>query len=152
MTSTTVAGYYALLEQGRAPHPSSQVIDALAIALGLVPSERAYLQALAAGEDRAPSAHQARETLAPGVAELVARLDPHPTYVTGRRTLWKRHDVVPLGGGRKRLRHPELGEITLQHVVLQIAENPDHKLVTFAPTPDDERRIAVLISQTDPTR
>jgi transcriptional regulator with XRE-family HTH domain len=228
------ATYYALLEQGRARHPSPQVIDALAIALGLVPSERDYLHALAAGESSASAAHAARETLAAGVAELVARLDPHPTYVTGRRwdvltsnraarvlwtdwpalpepdrnlllwmfaapqarevfiewekeaaaqlgrfrtaaarhltdpsfgelidrlhatgpqarTLWKRHDIVPLGGGRKRLRHPELGEITLQHVVLQIAENPDHKLVTFAPTPDDEPRIAALISQADPT-
>jgi transcriptional regulator with XRE-family HTH domain len=226
--------YYALLEQGRARHPSPQVIDALATALGLVPSERAYLHALAAGESSAPPAHQARETLAPGVAELVARLDPHPTYVTGRRwdvlssnraaralwtdwpalaepdrnlllwmfaapqarevfvdweheaaaqlgrfrtaaalhltdpgfgelidrllatgpkasAFWKRHDIVPLGGGRKRLRHPELGEITLQHVVLQVAENPDHKLVTFAPTPSDELRIAALISHADPT-
>jgi transcriptional regulator with XRE-family HTH domain len=227
------ATYYALLEQGRAPHPSPLVLDALATALCLVPSERAYLQALAAGEHSATPAADGRETLAPGVAELVARLDPHPTYVTGRRwdvlcsnraarvlwtdwpvlperdrnlllwmfaaprarevfldwereaaaqlgrfrtaaarhltdpsfselidrlqatgpdarTLWKRHDVVPLGGGSKRLHHPELGEITLQHVVLQVAENPDHKLVTFAPTPADERRIAALIAEASP--
>ena len=219
--------YYALLEQGRARHPSPQVIDALATALGLVPSERGYLQALAAGASGTAPAPAARETLAPGVAELVARLDPHPTYVTGRRwdvlcsnraaralwtdwpalperdrnlllwmfaapqarevfveweeeaaaqlgrfrtaatshltdpgfaelidrllatgpearAFWKRHDIVPLGGGRKRLRHPELGEMTLHHMVLQVAENPDHKLVTFAPTPSDAARIAAL--------
>ncbi len=226
------ATYYALLERGRARRPSPQVINALGAALGLLPSERAYLQALAAGDGSPEPADQARETLAPGVAELVARLDPHPTYVTGRRwdvltsnraaralwtdwpalpepdrnlllwmfaaqqarevfveweteaaaqlgrfraaaaqhltdpgfaelidrlhatgpearALWKRHDIVPLGGGHKRLRHPELGEITLRHTVLQVAENPDHKLVTFAPTPSDEPRIAALISQAD---
>jgi transcriptional regulator with XRE-family HTH domain len=224
--------YYALLEQGRARHPSHQVIEALADALGLVPSERTYLHALAVGETAAPPASEARETLAEGVAELVARLDPHPTYVTGRRwdvlssnraarvpwtdwpalpdgdrnlllwmftapkarqvfvewekeaaaqlgrfraaaarhltdptfaelvdrlqatgpearSLWKRHDIVPLGGGRKRLRHPELGEIILHHVVLQVAEDPEHKLVTFAPLPTDEPRIAELISRAD---
>lgn len=219
--------YYALLEQGRAPHPSPQIVDAVSAALRLVPSERAYLHTLAAGEEGEPEA-VARETLAPGVAELVARLDPHPTYVTGRRwdvlasnraaralwtdwpalpepdrnlllwmfaarqarevfveweheaadqlgrfraaaahhladpsfaelidrlhaagpearALWKRHDIVPLGGGSKRLRHPELGELTLHHVVLQVADNPDHKLVTFAPDPGDEPRIAALL-------
>ncbi len=220
--------YYALLEQGRAPHPSPQVVDAVSAALRLVPSERAYLHTLATGEEGEPEA-VARETLAPGVAELVARLDPHPTYVTGRRwdvlasnraaralwtdwpalpepdrnlllwmfaarqarevfveweheaadqlgrfraaaahhladpsfaelidrlhaagpearALWKRHDIVPLGGGSKRLRHPELGELTLHHVVLVVADNPDHKLVTFAPEPNDEQRIAALIA------
>jgi transcriptional regulator with XRE-family HTH domain len=221
------ATYYALLEQGRARHPSPQVIDALATALGLVPSERAYLQALA-GDGQTPPALAAPEELPPGVAELVARLDPHPTYVTGRRwdvlasnraartlwtdwtavperdrnlllwmftaprarevfvewekeaaaqlgrfrtaaaryltdpsfaelidrlhatgpearAFWKRHDVVPLGGGTKRLRHPELGEIVLHHVVLQIAENPEQKLVTFAPELRDQARLAELI-------
>src|SRR5580658_1288591 len=221
------ATYYALLEQGRARHPSPQVIDALATALGLVPSERAYLQALA-GDGPTPPALAAPEELTPGVAELVARLDPHPTYVTGRRwdvlasnraartlwtdwpavperdrnlllwmftaprarevfvewekeaaaqlgrfrtaaaryltdpsfaelidrlhatgpearTFWKRHDVVPLGGGTKRLRHPELGEIVLHHIVLQIAENPEQKLVTFAPELRDQARLAELI-------
>ncbi len=224
------ATYYALLEQGRARHPSTQVLDALSAALGLVPSERAYLQTLAAGEGSAPPEAVVRETLAPAVAELVARLDPHPTYVTGcrwdvlssnraaralwtdwpalaerdrnlllwmfaapearevfvewekeaadqlgrfraaaahhlndpgfgelidrlhatgpqARALWRRHDIVPLGGGSKRLRHPALGELTLHHVVLQVADNPDHKLVTFAPEPGDEPRIAALIAR-----
>jgi transcriptional regulator with XRE-family HTH domain len=221
--------YYALLERGRAPRPSRQVIDALAAALQLSAPERDYLHALASGSTGQGARQTAVEVLAPGVAELVAWLDPHPTYVTGRRwdilaanrgaralwadwsampqpdrnlllwmfaapearsvfvdwereaaaqlgrfraaaarhladpgfteliqrlhatgpqarAWWERHDVAPLGGGHKRLRHPELGEIILQHVVLQVADDPEHKLVTFTPTPHDEQRIAALIS------
>lgn len=219
--------YYALIERGRAKHPSRQVIDALAAALRLTPSERDYLRGLA-DDPVDPGEGAATETLAPGVGQLVARLDPHPTYVTGRRwdvlaanrgartiwvdwlerpaadrnlllwmfaapearsifvewekeaaaqlgrfraaaarhlgdpsftalidrllatgpearAMWKRHDVVPLGGGHKRLRHPRLGEILLRHVVLHVADEPEQKIVTFAPTPADERRIAALI-------
>jgi transcriptional regulator with XRE-family HTH domain len=225
--------YYALLERGRAPHPSRQVIDALAAALQLTAPERDYLHALASGNTGQGAPQTTVEMLAPGVAELVAWLDPHPAYVTGRRwdilaanraaralwadwatmpepdrnlllwmfaapearsvfvdwereaaaqlgrfraaaarhladpsfteliqrlhatgpearAWWKRHDVVPLGGGHKRLRHPELGEIILQHVVLQVADDPEHKLVTFTPTPRDEQRIAALIANQQP--
>jgi len=225
--------YYALLERGRAPHPSRQVIEALAAALQLTTTERDYLHALAGGDTRPGAPQATAEALAPGVAEFVARQDPHPTYVTGRRwdilaanraaralwtdwttrpktdrnlllwmfaapearsvfvdwekeaaaqlgrfraaaarhladpsfteliqrlhatgpqaaALWKRHDVIPLAGGHKRLRHPNLGEIVLQHVVLQVADDPEHKLVTFVPTPADEQRIAALIASQQP--
>jgi transcriptional regulator with XRE-family HTH domain len=221
--------YYALIERGRAQNPSRQVVDALATALRLGPPERDYLHTLTAGgTDDATSAASA-EILAPGVADLVARLDPDPAYVTGRRwdvlaanraaralwtdwaaipepdrnmliwtfaapearsvlvdweqeaaallgrfraaaarhlhdpsftelidrlhaaspharTWWDRHHVAPLAGGTKRLRHPDLGVIDLQHVVLQVADNPEHKLVTFKPTPRDAERIATLIA------
>lgn len=224
--------YYALIERGRAKRPSRQVLDAFAAALRLTPSERDYLRRLAddsVGDDAVGhAAGTAPERLAPEVAQLVAHLDPHPTYVTGRRwdvlaanrsaralwtdwpalpeasrnlllwmfaapearsifvewekeaaaqlgrfraaaarhldepsfvklidrllatgsdarAMWQRHDVVPLGGGHKRLRHPRLGEVLLHHVVLQVADEPEQKLVTFAPSPADERRIAALI-------
>ena len=77
--------YYALLEQGRGAHPSPQVLDALAAALRLNPAERVYLDALANGQDSPRPAAGPHEALTPGVAALVDRLDPHPTYVTGRR-------------------------------------------------------------------
>ncbi len=222
--------YYALLEQGRAAHPSRQVLDGLATALRFHDAERAYLHTLA-NEDTASKADLAAdEALTPGVADLVDRLDPHPTYVTGRRwdilaanqaarelwtdwtarpigdrnlllwmfadpearsvfvewdreaaaqlgrfraaaarhlnepdfedlidrlhasspqarNWWEQHHVAPLGSGTKRLRHPELGVLVLHHVVLQVADNPEHKLVTFAPSPHDERRLADLIAR-----
>lgn len=223
--------YYALIERGRAAHPSRQVIDALAAALKLTAPERDYLHALAGGEPTPRHAQPAAETLASGVAELVMRLDPYPTYVTGRRwdvlaanvaarslwtdwsklpasernmllwtftapearsvfvdweqeaaallgrfraaaahhltdpsftelinrlhatgpearRWWKRQEVAPLGGGHKRLRHPKLGEIVLEHIVLQVAENPEQKFVTFTPSPADLPRIAALINET----
>lgn len=76
--------YYTFLEQGRDVSPSGQVLDALADALRLGPAEREHLQRLAhggppAGGDPEP------EALAAGVGALVAHLDPHPTYVLGRR-------------------------------------------------------------------
>jgi transcriptional regulator with XRE-family HTH domain len=205
--------YYTFLEQGRDIRPSVQVLDALGAALQLTDAERAHLHVLAS---RAPAAvPAAEETVAPALAELVARLDPHPAYVTGARfdvlaanraarllwadwparpaadrnmlvwmftdpaarttmveweeeaqallarfraawarhsgeaafeelavrlqaesrearAWWPRHAVAPLSSGRKRLRHPLLGELELTHVVLQHAEAPEHKLVTFA--------------------
>jgi len=40
-----------------------------------------------------------------------------------------------------------LGELELHHVVLQVADHRDQKLVTFAPTPDDQARIAKLLAR-----
>ncbi len=73
--------YYAFLEQGRDVRPSRQVLDALAAALRLGPAERAHLHELVHGVPPP----EAAEALAPAVAALVDRLDPSPTYVTGRR-------------------------------------------------------------------
>ncbi|WP_405057889.1 helix-turn-helix transcriptional regulator [Kribbella sp. NBC_01505] len=44
-------GYYTRLEQGRAPHPSDSVLDALIRALGLTEDESNHLRALAASTD-----------------------------------------------------------------------------------------------------
>jgi transcriptional regulator with XRE-family HTH domain len=220
--------YYTFLEQGRDVHPSRQVLDALARALRLAPAERAHLYELAHGH-QPPDARQPDEVLAPAVAALVDRLDPHPTYVTGRRfdvlaanraaralwtdwsllppqernmlwwmftapvartTLiqweaeasallarfraaadrhpdepefaaliqrlqaasaearawWPRHDVVALSSGTKRLHHPLLGDLDLQYVVLQVADDPEQKLVTFTADGPHQQRIAQLIA------
>jgi transcriptional regulator with XRE-family HTH domain len=201
--------YYTFLEQGRDVNPSRQVLDALARALRLSPAERAHLHELAHGH-QPPAARQADEVLAPAVAALVDRLNPHPTYVTGRRfdvlaanraaralwtdwpalppqernmlwwtftdpaarsilveweteasallarfraaadrhpdepefanliqrlqaasaearAWWPRHDVVALSSGIKRLHHPLRGDLDLQHVVLQLADDPEQK-------------------------
>jgi transcriptional regulator with XRE-family HTH domain len=220
--------YYTFLEQGRNVRPSRQVLDALARVLHLSGAEHALLHQLAHGAP--PTDQDARaEELAPGVAALVDRMDPYPTYVTGRRwdvlaanraacalftdwpTLppgernilwfmftdprartiyvewereasaqlgrfravaarrpddpefvefterllnaspearrwWSRHDVLPLSSGTKRLRHDTLGELTVQHLVLQVADAPDQKLVTFSSSPPDDKRLLRLAS------
>jgi transcriptional regulator with XRE-family HTH domain len=75
--------YYSFLEQGRDVRPSGQVLDALARALRLGPAERDHLYALA--RRGAPATPDAPEALSAGVAALVARLDPGPAFVKGRR-------------------------------------------------------------------
>jgi transcriptional regulator with XRE-family HTH domain len=219
--------YYTFLEQGRPIRPSPAVLDALATALRLTPTERALVHDLV----HPPAAHRPErpESLPDTVIALVDRLDPQPTYVSGRcwdvlaanraaralwadwpsmplpernilwwtllhpdarsvlveweseaaaqlarfraaalrtpndpdrralvrrilaaspeaREWWPRHDLAPLRSGTKRIRHPELGEIEFRHTVLQVADDPDLKLVTFAAPPRDEARIADLLT------
>jgi|SRR5450755_284000 transcriptional regulator with XRE-family HTH domain len=221
--------YYTFLEQGRDVRPSRQILDSLADALRLSHAERGYLHELIHGAPRRPAANAA-EKLPPAVADLVDRLDPHPTYVTGRcwdvlaanraaravwtdwpevppaernmlwwtfmdpaarsvlieweaeasaqlarfrtaaarhpddpgfvalierlhagsaevRAWWPRHDVAPLSSGTKRIRHPVLGELTFQHVVLQLADDPEQKIVTFSAGEQEQAAIARLIGK-----
>ncbi len=96
------ATYYTFLEQGRPVRPSAQVLDALAAALRMSAAERRYLEVLAYGpgsaSGRAGAAAAPPERIAPGVADLVRRLDPYPTYVKGRR--W---DVLAANGAAREL-------------------------------------------------
>ncbi|TQS42241.1 helix-turn-helix transcriptional regulator [Cryptosporangium phraense] len=207
--------YYALLEQGREVRPSAGVLDALARALRLPPPEHALLYRLAGAD---PPAGSGPEVVSAGVVDLVARLDPCPTYVTGRnwdvlaanraaRALfgvfdnllvfmftdpraryvyvewereaaaqlarfraasahrreasdvvalvsrlrdasdeaarwWASPDVAPLSAGSKLLRHPSVGEVRLEHVVLVVADAPDQKVVTFRGPEDQLRTLA----------
>ncbi len=223
--------YYAFLEQGRDVRPSRQVLDSLAGALRLGAAERAHLHDLVHGD---PTPHAPAESLSPTVAALVDRLDPCPTYVTGRRfdilaanraaralwtdwnalepearnillwmftdpaarsvfvaweaeaseqlarfrassdrhpndpgfrgliehlhhaspdfhSWWPRHKIAPLSSGTKRLRHPVLGEFDLHQVVLQVADRPEQKLVTFAAADSDQARIEELLAATPNT-
>ena len=78
------ATYYTFLEQGRDVRPSRQVVGALAAALRLSSAERAHLFQLAGITVAADDQAQA-ETVAPVVGAMVARLDPCPAYLKGRR-------------------------------------------------------------------
>lgn len=65
------------------------------------------------------------------------------------RAWWPRHDIVALSSGTKRLHHPLLGDLDLQHVVLQLADDPEQKLVTFTADATHQQRIAQLIADQD---
>jgi hypothetical protein len=67
-------------------------------------------------------------------AALIAELQRDSEHV---REWWPQHDVIAVGSGSKKLRHPRLGPVSYSHVVLQVADNPDQTLVTYAPSAPD---------------
>ena len=71
--------YYIRLEQARGPHPSRQVLTAIARALLLTADEREYLFRLA-DENPPPAAGPSRE-ITPGIRNLLDSLVETPAYV-----------------------------------------------------------------------
>jgi transcriptional regulator with XRE-family HTH domain len=71
--------YYIRLEQARGPHPSRQVLAALARALMLTADEREYLFHIA-GESPPPAASPSRD-ISPGIRNLIDSLAETPAYV-----------------------------------------------------------------------
>jgi len=71
--------YYIRLEQARGPHPSRQVLAALARALMLTGDEREYLFRVA-GESPPPTARPSRE-VSPGIRNLIDSMPEIPAYV-----------------------------------------------------------------------
>jgi hypothetical protein len=62
------------------------------------------------------------------------------------RAWWAAHEVAPLSSGRKRLRHPELGELELAHVVLEHVDAPGQRLVAFTLPDEAVDGVARLLS------
>ena len=85
----------------------------------------------------------------PAFVELIDKLREHSPEA---RRWWQRHDVLPPVSGTKRLHHPLLGEITLDHVVLQVADDPDQKLITFSPIDGDDTPLTRLATTIDAAR
>lgn len=75
--------WYTWLEQARDIQVSAQVLDAVARALLLDPSERAHLFALAGAVDPAPGT--ACPTITPALREMLTRLDPYPACIQNSR-------------------------------------------------------------------
>jgi transcriptional regulator with XRE-family HTH domain len=79
----------------------------------------------------------------PDFADLIERLQQASPEV---RAWWPRHDVLPVAGGVKRLHHPAIGDVTFQHVVLQVADHPEQTLVSFTSADVGEDVLARLAS------
>ncbi|GAA1914063.1 helix-turn-helix domain-containing protein [Streptantibioticus ferralitis] len=79
--------YYSRLEQGRALRPSDEVLDAVARALRLDPTERAYLFQIAQAPRQTRRRPPARvQRVRPGVRRLLESLgETVPAFVFGRR-------------------------------------------------------------------
>lgn len=76
--------WYIRVEQGRAGQPSAMVLDAIAEALRLSPTERTHLHLLARGEQPLPS-HQTQEQPRPSLGYLLAGMPLIPAYVVDFR-------------------------------------------------------------------
>ncbi|WP_426513242.1 helix-turn-helix transcriptional regulator [Dactylosporangium sp. McL0621] len=64
----------------------------------------------------------------PRVTRLVADLTEASPEV---RAWWPRYDIQFSHAGRKRLRHPRLGTITVSHAAFHVAERPGQTLVVY---------------------
>ena len=71
----------------------------------------------------------ARYPADPGFQDLIAGLCRDSAEV---RDWWPRHDVAMVGSGSKKLSHPRLGPVEYTHVVLQVADQPEQTLVSYA--------------------
>jgi transcriptional regulator with XRE-family HTH domain len=91
-------------------------------------------------------AASARHPADPGFGALITRLQDGSAEA---RQWWPEHDVVPLSSGVKRIRHPALGVVEFHHVVLQVADDPEQKLVTFTAAEADTARIAALVASAE---
>jgi len=76
--------WYTLLEQGRAIHPSSEVLHSIADALQLTPDERHHLFLLA-DQQHFVDTHASDEQVSPALRRVLDALNPIPAYVMGRR-------------------------------------------------------------------
>src|SRR5580693_4653410 len=71
----------------------------------------------------------ARHPADPGFQDLITALRRDSAEV---RDWWPRHDVAAVGSGSKKLCHPRLGPVDYTHVVLQVADQPEQTLVSYA--------------------
>jgi transcriptional regulator with XRE-family HTH domain len=77
--------YYVRLEQGRAAHPSEDVLDAIARVLALDDTERLHLHRLGRPDRRIRRASATTEVVRPGILGLLEGLGELPAFVLGRR-------------------------------------------------------------------
>ncbi len=76
--------WYTWLEQGRDVRASLEVLEAIARALKLTPTERTHLVLLGRGEEPPPCKSPA-ERISPTLKRLIEGLGPNPAFVLGRR-------------------------------------------------------------------
>ncbi len=84
MLANVGVSWYTLLEQGRAIHPSSEVLQSIADALQLTPAERHHLFLLA-DQQHLVDTHASNEQVSPALRRVLDSLNPIPAYIIGRR-------------------------------------------------------------------
>jgi len=145
--------YVVRLEQGRASTPSAQVVSALARALRLSRPERDHLYRLAGLQP--PPDGMINDHIPPGMQRVLTRLGETPVAVfaadwrliwwnRGRldgsarfAELWHGGAVGGHAEDRKTIKHPEIGDITVDCDVLSDSDT-DLKIVIYTAAPGTE--------------
>jgi hypothetical protein len=87
------------------------------------------------------------DEVARDVVGLIRRIDGLVAELSARseefRTLWAAHDVRHVLRGRKRLRHPVVGEIALDYEHLALPDDPDLGMTVYTAPPRSEARRAL---------
>lgn len=78
----------------------------------------------------------------PDLAELIGELSMKSEEF---RRWWARHDVREKTHGRKRMRHPIVGPLTLFYETLALRGDPDQVLVTYVAEPRSESEMALRL-------
>jgi hypothetical protein len=74
--------------------------------------------------------HAGRHPDDPQLTELVGEPSPHSDAF---RSMWADHDVIAHTTGTKRLLHPLVGDLTLDHLVLAVEGDPGQTLTVYTP-------------------
>ncbi|MFC9502950.1 helix-turn-helix domain-containing protein [Streptomyces sp. NPDC057002] len=72
----------------------------------------------------------------PGDRALTALVDELSARDTQFRQWWTEHDVAARGKGTKKLRHPAVGELTLDWDTLTCATDPEQHIIVWTAAPD----------------
>ncbi|MET9437571.1 hypothetical protein [Streptomyces sp. NPDC006551] len=83
----------------------------------------------------------------PQLTELIGELSLHSDAF---RRMWADHHVVAHTTGTKRLRHPLVGDLTLDYLVLAVEGDPEQTLTIYTPEPasPSAEALALLASWT----
>lgn len=73
-----------------------------------------------------------RHTNDPGFTTLVSALRERSAEFNA---WWDEHEVIDLPSGRKRMQHPSVGLMELEHTTLLVPEHPEYRLVIYSAEP-----------------
>jgi MmyB-like transcription regulator ligand binding domain len=154
--------YYIRMERGDLAGASEAVLDGVANALQLDEAEREHLQALARSAGPAPArrARPGPATVRPVIQQVLDAITEAPAWIrleAGRnphdkdlitligelstqselfRQHWASHNVKFHRSGRKRLRHPAVGELDLNFEAMELPSEPGLRLNLYTADPD----------------
>ena len=86
----------------------------------------------------------------PGDVEFGRLIDSLQEECEAFRQLWSKHDVQGTVEWRKKLDHPTLGFLEFETTNLQVAANPDLKLLVFHGSPETEAKLTERLQREEP--